>query len=142
MQLKEIKKLYYSIGDVSKMTDLKQYVLRYWETEFKILNPEKNRAGNRRYKKEDILIIRHIKELLYEKKFTIRGAKQYLKDYYSKENTNTRILKISSDDKLRKKIAKNGKKKYMKFFNSDLVSKYIIDRTLDIKSKDKYLWQK
>ncbi|MAZ68969.1 MAG: transcriptional regulator [Candidatus Marinimicrobia bacterium] len=98
MQLKEIKKLYYSIGDVSKMTDLKQYVLRYWETEFKILNPEKNRAGNRRYKKEDILIIRHIKELLYEKKFTIRGAKQYLKDYYSKENTNTRILKISSDN--------------------------------------------
>ena len=98
MQLKEINKLYYSIGDVSKMTDLKQYVLRYWETEFKILNPEKNRAGNRRYKKEDILIIRHIKELLYEKKFTIRGAKQYLKDYYSKENTNTRILKISSDN--------------------------------------------
>ena len=70
MQLKEIKKLYYSIGDVSKMTDLKQYVLRYWETEFKILNLEKNRAGNRRYKKEDIQIIRHIKELLYEKKFT------------------------------------------------------------------------
>ncbi|MBI72091.1 MAG: transcriptional regulator [Candidatus Marinimicrobia bacterium] len=98
MQLKEIKKLYYSIGDVSKMTDLKQYVLRYWETEFKILNPEKNRAGNRRYKKEDILIIRHIKELLYEKKFTIRGAKQYLKDYYSKEKTNTNILKISSDN--------------------------------------------
>ena len=63
-------KLYYSIGDVSNMTDLKQYVLRYWETEFKILNPEKNRAGNRRYKKEDIQIIRHIKELLYEKKFS------------------------------------------------------------------------
>ena len=98
MALKKINKLYYSIGDVSKMTDLKQYVLRYWETEFKILNPEKNKAGNRRYKKEDILIIRHIKELLYEKKFTIRGAKQYLKDYYSKENTNTRILKISSDN--------------------------------------------
>ena len=98
MQLKEINKLYYSIGDVSKMTDLKQYVLRYWETEFKILNPEKNRAGNRRYKKEDIQIIRHIKELLYEKKFTTRGAKQYLQDYYSKENTNTSIVKISPDN--------------------------------------------
>ena len=61
------------------------------------------------------------------------------------KNTNDlleKILKISSDDKLRKKIAKNGKIKYMKFFNSDLVSKYIIDKTLDIKSKDKYLWQK
>ena len=98
MQLKEINKLYYSIGDVSKMTDLKQYVLRYWETEFKILNPEKNRAGNRRYKKEDIQIIRHIKELLYEKKFTTRGAKQYLQDYYSKDNTNPSIVKISSDN--------------------------------------------
>ena len=93
-----MSKLYHSISEVSNILGLKQYVLRYWETEFKILNPEKNRAGNRRYKKEDILIIRHIKELLYEKKFTIRGAKQYLKDYYSKENTNTRILKISSDN--------------------------------------------
>ena len=70
MQIKNIKKLYYSIGDVSEMTALKQYVLRYWETEFSILNPAKNKAGNRTYKDEDIKIIRHIKELLYEKKFT------------------------------------------------------------------------
>ena len=54
MQLKEIKKLYYSIGDVSEMTGLKQYVLRYWETEFSILNPAKNKAGNRTYKDDDI----------------------------------------------------------------------------------------
>ena len=80
------------------MTDLKQYVLRYWETEFKILNPEKNRAGNRRYKKEDIQIIRHIKELLYEKKFTTRGAKQYLQDYYSNDNTKPSVVKISSEN--------------------------------------------
>ena len=53
-----------------------------------------------------------------------------------------KILKISSDEKLRKKIAKNGKLKYMKFFNSDLVSEYIIDKTLDIKSNKKYLWEK
>ncbi len=62
--------------------------------------------------------------------------------YKNTNDLSEKILKISSDDKLRKKIAKNGKIKYMKFFNSDLVSKYIIDRTLDIKSKDKYLWQK
>ena len=98
MQAREVKKLYYSIGEISQKTGLKQYVLRYWETEFKILNPEKNRAGNRRYKKEDIQIIRHIKELLYEKKFTTRGAKQYLQDYYSKDNTNASIVKISSDN--------------------------------------------
>tara|TARA_B100000953_G_scaffold207790_1_gene171487 strand:+ start:84 stop:452 length:369 start_codon:yes stop_codon:yes gene_type:complete len=96
MQIKQIKKLYYSIGDVSQMTDLKQYVLRYWETEFSILSPEKNKAGNRRYKKEDIKIIRHIKELLYDKKFTIRGAKQYLKDYYKNQDSDSSIVNISS----------------------------------------------
>ena len=47
MQVRNIKKLYYSIGEVSKMTELKQYVLRYWETEFSHLKPNKNRAGNR-----------------------------------------------------------------------------------------------
>ena len=99
MQLKNIKKLYYSIGDVSQMTGLKQYVLRYWETEFSILNPAKNRAGNRTYKDEDIKIIRHIKELLYEKKFTIRGAKQYLEEYYSdKSKASSNVVAISSQN--------------------------------------------
>ena len=96
MQIKQIKKLYYSIGDVSQMTDLKQYVLRYWETEFSILSPEKNKAGNRRYRKEDIKVIRHIKELLYDKKFTIRGAKQYLEDYYKNQDGDSNIVNISS----------------------------------------------
>ena len=96
MEIKQIKKLYYSIGDVSEMTDLKQYVLRYWETEFSILNPEKNKAGNRRYKQEDIKVVRHIKELLYDKKFTIRGAQQYLEDYYKNKDTDSNIVNISS----------------------------------------------
>ena len=99
MKLKEIKKLYYSIGDVSELTGLKQYVLRYWETEFNILNPDKNKAGNRTYKDKDIKIIRHIKTLLYEKKFTIKGAKQYLIDYYSKnDNNSSNIVSITSKD--------------------------------------------
>ncbi|MBI45849.1 MAG: transcriptional regulator [Candidatus Marinimicrobia bacterium] len=99
MQIKNIKKLYYSIGDVSQMTGLKQYVLRYWETEFSILNPAKNRAGNRTYKDEDIKIIRHIKELLYAKKFTIRGAKQYLEEYYSNKSEGTsNVVAISSQN--------------------------------------------
>ena len=96
MEIKQIKKLYYSIGDVSEMTDLKQYVLRYWETEFSILNPEKNKAGNRRYKKEDIKVVRNIKELLYDKKFTIRGAQQYLEDYYKDQGSDSNIVNISS----------------------------------------------
>ena len=61
--------------------------------------------------------------------------------YNSVNDLSEKIIKISSDEKLRKKIAKNGKLKYMKYFNSDLVSEYIIDKTLDIKSNKKYLWE-
>ena len=74
----DIKKLYYSIGEVSKMVDLKSYVLRYWETEFKQLSPPKNRAGNRTYRKKDIDLIIRIKDLLYNKKFTIEGARSMM----------------------------------------------------------------
>ncbi len=77
--MKEIKKLYYSISEVSKLADLKQYVLRYWETEFSQLNPPKNKAGNRTYRKSDIDFILKIKDLLYNQKFTINGARQFLK---------------------------------------------------------------
>ena len=75
---KQIKKLYYSIGEVSKITELKAYVLRYWETEFKQLKPPKNRAGNRTYRQSDIVLIFYIKDLLYTKKFTIKGARHQL----------------------------------------------------------------
>ena len=74
----EIKKLYYSISEVSDITKLKQYVLRYWETEFKQLSPKKNQAGNRKYKKSDIDFILLIKDLLYNQKYTINGARQFL----------------------------------------------------------------
>ena len=92
----DIKKLYYSIGEVSKIVKLKSYVLRYWETEFKQLSPPKNRAGNRTYRQKDIDIILEIKDLLYNKKFTIEGARtligskktandtSYQKDYLMK----------------------------------------------------------
>ena len=74
----KVKKLYYSIGEVSEMTDLKSYVLRYWETEFSQLKPPKNRAGNRTYRQKDIEVILNIKDLLYKKKFTINGARGVL----------------------------------------------------------------
>jgi DNA-binding transcriptional MerR regulator len=76
-----IKKLYYSISEVSKITDLEQYVLRYWETEFEHLKPQKNRAGNRIYTNRDIKLIMYIKKLLREEKYTIEGAKHILKNY-------------------------------------------------------------
>ena len=74
----KVKKLYYSIGEVSEMTSLKSYVLRYWETEFSQLKPPKNRAGNRTYRQKDIDVILNIKDLLYKKKFTIDGARVVL----------------------------------------------------------------
>ena len=88
---KQIKKLYYSIGEVSKMTELKAYVLRYWETEFKQLKPPKNRAGNRTYRQSDVDLILFIKDLLYNKKFTIEGAR-------------TQIVSMGEDHKTEKKI--------------------------------------
>ena len=80
MQAREVKKLYYSIGEISQKTGLKQYVLRYWETEFSHIKPSKNRAGNRVYKESDYNNIEELKDLLHNRKFTIKGAKQYLKD--------------------------------------------------------------
>lgn len=75
-----LKKLYYSISEVSKLTDLEQYILRYWETEFEQLKPSKNRAGNRIYTNKDIKMILLIKNLLREEKYTIEGAKKVLSD--------------------------------------------------------------
>ncbi len=80
-----IKKLYYSISEVSKITDLEQYVLRYWESEFEQLKPAKNRAGNRIYTNRDIKLTLYIKKLLREERYTIEGAKQVLKSYVPEE---------------------------------------------------------
>ncbi len=73
-----LKKLYYSISEVSRLTGLEQYILRYWETEFEKLKPAKNRAGNRIYTNKDIQLILKIKKLLREEKYTIEGAKKIL----------------------------------------------------------------
>ena len=72
------KKVYYSIGEVCDLTGLKPHVLRYWETQFDVLNPTKNRAGNRVYRSKEIEIILLVKHLLYEKKYTIEGANNRL----------------------------------------------------------------
>jgi DNA-binding transcriptional MerR regulator len=75
-----VKKLYYSISEVSKISGLEQYVLRYWESEFAQLNPSKNRAGNRIYTNKDIRLILEVKRLLRDEKYTIEGAKKVLED--------------------------------------------------------------
>jgi DNA-binding transcriptional MerR regulator len=87
----EVKKLYYSIGEVSDIAGLKPYVLRYWETEFSNLSPSKNRAGNRVYTEQDIEIILEIKRLLYQDKFTIEGARQYFNNTPSSDETGSEL---------------------------------------------------
>lgn len=94
MQLKKVKKLYYSIGEVSEITGLKQYVLRYWETEFAHLKPNKNSAGNRIYRQNDIDNLLEIKKLLHEEKFTIKGAKQYLKSHKQEKKVQKTVSKV------------------------------------------------
>ena len=119
---KEVKKLYYSIGEVSEITKLKQYVLRYWESEFSQLNPAKNSAGNRNYRKTDIDLINEIKSLLYKRHYTIKGAKQYLKD----KN------KMSSNIEPEKRVdqIQNFKEKVIKLTAADLKTFKQIQRGL------------
>lgn len=91
-----IKKLYYSISEVSKITDLEQYVLRYWESEFEQLKPAKNRAGNRIYTNRDIKLILYIKKLLRDERYTIEGAKQVLKAYAPDADTGEQLELIDA----------------------------------------------
>ena len=98
-----MSKLYHSISEVSNILGLKQYVLRYWETEFPSIKPDKNRAGNRVYKKKDIDNFKIIQKLLHEKKYTIKGARQYLKDNGKKTNdfgdtSSKKIIKSSANN--------------------------------------------
>jgi len=79
------EKLYYSIGEVKEITSLEPHVLRFWETEFPALKPRKNGRGQRTYQKKDIDMILRIKELLYEKKYTIKGAISALKEKKKKQ---------------------------------------------------------
>ena len=73
-------KLYYRIGEVSRITGVKPYVLRYWESEFRWMAPGKSRSQQRLYRKRDIEVIQLIKRLLYEERFTIAGARKRLRE--------------------------------------------------------------
>jgi len=72
------EKLYYRIGEVESLTGVPAYVLRYWESEFKLLRPKKNPAGQRLYRPRDLELVQRIKTLLYEERLTLEGAKKRL----------------------------------------------------------------
>ena len=78
LEEKKLRKIYYKIGEVSELTDLPPHVIRFWEKEFPQLSPRKTSSGHRIYSQKDIQTIMLIKELLYENKFTIKGAKELI----------------------------------------------------------------
>ncbi|MGB2593074.1 MAG: MerR family transcriptional regulator [Candidatus Acidiferrum sp.] len=74
------EKDFYRIGEVSRLTNLKPFVLRYWETEFPMLEPVKSASGHRLYRQEDVEMVLRIKRLLYDEGFTIAGARRHLRE--------------------------------------------------------------
>jgi DNA-binding transcriptional MerR regulator len=113
-------KLYYRIGEVSRITGIKPYVLRYWESEFRWMSPAKSRSKQRLYRKKDIETILLIKKLLYEERFTIAGAKKRLKEIGCAVEAGQMKMPIEDDPKTRVKhireelegirsLLKNGK---------------------------------
>src|SRR3984957_1060865 len=73
-------KLYFRIGDVARLAGIKPYVLRFWETEFPSLGPKKSGTGHRLYRRKDVELVLEIKRLLYDKRYTIEGARKFLED--------------------------------------------------------------
>lgn len=85
------ERLYYRIGEVSRITGLKAHVLRYWESEFKVIRPHKEGSLQRLYRRKDLDLILKIKKLLYEDGFTIAGAKKKIRDLEKLENKQMKL---------------------------------------------------
>jgi len=85
-------KLYFKIGEVGQIAGIPTYVLRFWETEFPRINPKRTSTGQRLYRKNDLELILKIKHLLYDKKFTIQGAKQHLNALRKKKTSLPLVL--------------------------------------------------
>jgi DNA-binding transcriptional MerR regulator len=94
-------KLYRSISEVADLVGVKQHVLRYWETQFSMLRPRKNRAGNRMYRPDEIKMLLRIRELLYDRRYTIAGARRTLLD--ERKDTSGQV-EIGFDDAERKLV--------------------------------------
>jgi DNA-binding transcriptional MerR regulator len=94
-------KLYFRIGEVARLAGIKPYVLRFWETEFPSLGPKKTGTGHRLYRRKDVELVLEIKRLLYEKRFTIEGARKFLetrgKSEPARAAKSTKRAKIQGD---------------------------------------------
>jgi len=84
-----MKKLYYSIGEVSKITSIEAHVLRYWESVFPELNPMKGKSGNRRYREQDLAVVLELQDLIHNKGYRTTGAQKVLKEKLKKSNSDS-----------------------------------------------------
>jgi DNA-binding transcriptional MerR regulator len=107
-------KEYFNIGEVSNLTLVPKYTLRYWENEFKLLRPIRNNSGQRKYSKYDIDIVFKIKKLLYNEKYTINGVKKYLILAKRKKFTE---LQLSNDNMPNSEFLKNIKNELVYLLN-------------------------
>jgi len=92
---------FFSIGEVCALTDLKPHVLRYWESQFRFLNPAKNRSGNRVYKSREVELIMLVKHLLYAEKYTIEGARQRIDQFRKSGELKAQTSRAASRTTLR-----------------------------------------
>lgn len=132
-----INRLYYSITDVAKLIGEEQHVLRYWEREFSQLRPQKNRAGNRVYTEKDLAIVQVIRRLLREQRYTVAGAKEYLKSHGVQEeiekfDTGLAGQSVHESDEVKKKRASMNRNRVVEAISSELrdIAKDIRQRTL------------
>jgi DNA-binding transcriptional MerR regulator len=95
------EKRYYRIGEVGRITGVKPYVLRYWESEFRWMSPQKSRSQQRLYRQRDVEIIQLIKKLLYEQRYTIAGARQKLREMGVGRALESGSLALESGDRSR-----------------------------------------
>jgi len=94
-----VGRLYYSISEVSDLIGVKPHVLRYWETQFKMLRPKKGRGGARMYRRRDVETLYEIKQLLYDQRFTIAGARRQILDGKQEEGKEQIELPFSKLDR-------------------------------------------
>src|SRR5215208_1203644 len=109
------EKIYFKIGEVCELVDVQAHVLRYWETEFPMLSPQKNRSGQRSYRRRDVEISLRIKQLLYEEMFTIAGAKKKLQN---EMRETTRLKVVHPEPRTEEYASTNGSQS---LFEDDLV---------------------
>lgn len=114
-------KLYYKIGEVAKFTGVKTHVLRYWETEFSAIRPNKSRSNQRLYRKQDVELILHLKDLLYNQGFTIAGARKKLREKPEPAVVESAPVQAAADDQLALPLSGSLDIKVLREIREDIV---------------------